>query len=128
MLVKRAEDAAPLHDELSTKLLLGLQSNRVDMDEEYVEVFEDDRGGRDKKGRPNKLRSYKDDSYRYAPVTCQRHASHCSGQGLLTLTGLQHSQHLLHAWHAALMPSTLLCSMFTPASCTLPPGSGTVYK
>ena len=69
----RAEDAAPLFHEVFARLLLAMQSNRMDMDEEYVEVYEDDRGGRDKKGRPNKLRRYKDDSYRYAPVTRDAH-------------------------------------------------------
>ena len=109
------------HCMMSTKLLLGMQSNRVDMDEEYVEVFEDDRGGRDKKGRPDKLRSYKDDSYRYAPVTCQIHASHCSGQGFLTLTGLQHSQHFLYAYLQLICPQPCcaVCSHLPHVPCHL---------
>ncbi len=38
----------------------------MDSDKEYVEVFEDEGGGRDKRGRPAQLRRYKDDAYRSA--------------------------------------------------------------
>ncbi|KAA6421770.1 MAG: hypothetical protein FRX49_08381 [Trebouxia sp. A1-2] len=39
-------------------------SNRMDSDKEYVEVFDDEGGARDKKGRPAQLRRYKHDAYR----------------------------------------------------------------
>ncbi len=38
----------------------------MDADQEYVELIDDERGGRDKRGQPAKLRRYKDDAYRYA--------------------------------------------------------------
>lgn len=39
-------------------------SNRMDNDKEYVEVFDDEGGARDKRGGPAQLRRYKDDAYR----------------------------------------------------------------
>ena len=41
----------------------------MDSDKEYVEVFDDEGGARDKRGRPAQLRRYKDDAYRSATHT-----------------------------------------------------------
>ncbi len=59
---------AKLHCFLST-VWFALQSNRMDSDKEYVEVFDDEGGARDKRGRPAQLRRYKDDAYRSATHT-----------------------------------------------------------
>ena len=37
----------------------------MDTNREYVEVYNDERGKTDKRGRASKLRRYKDDAYRY---------------------------------------------------------------
>lgn len=44
----------------------------MDSDKEYVEVFEDEGGAQDKRGRPAQLRRYKDDAYRSALSTHTR--------------------------------------------------------
>ena len=61
----------------------------MDSDKEYVEVFDDEGGARDKRGRPAQLRRYKDDAYRSAththththrPHTCTLPSSHPPAQ------------------------------------------------
>lgn len=47
----------------------------MDSDKEYVEVFDDEGGARDKTGRPAQLRRYKDAAYRSAAHICALHAS-----------------------------------------------------
>lgn len=54
-----------LHNPCAKGTLTLLQSNRMDTRDDFVEVYDDESGKKDKRtGKTQKLRRYKDDAYR----------------------------------------------------------------
>jgi hypothetical protein len=73
----------------------------MDSDKEYVEVFDDEGGDRDKRGRPAQLRRYKDDAYRSAT-----HMHACTHARTHTCTHI-HTCTLHASWQSVQLQSSI---------------------
>ena len=79
----------------------------MDSDKEYVEVFDDEGGARDKRGRPAQLRRYKDDAYRSATHTHTHRHTHLHSALLPSTCTAPEQCHLMFLCH--MLQSMLSC-------------------